>query len=221
MKKSLFTLIAAAMMAAAVSCDSITGALGGTKMDTVDATTKVAEAIKKNINLDEWKIYEIYWMEGEELENDLQIVCLGMINKANDCFTQSLILGGQAAGTVTELRKATGIGMDKQQFDAIKGIDPSTINAETIQKQYEDAKAQIPEEYQFKSISRYNIYEVRPSGNDFLDRGKNIGEIMASFDLNVIEPGKEYVESAGKKSLQYYEIDFNVQPDGTVVMEEE
>ena len=32
--------------------------------------------------------------------------------------------------------------------------------------------------------------------------------------------GKEIVESAGKKSVQYYEVTFNVLPDGSVQMEE-
>lgn len=38
--------------------------------------------------------------------------------------------------------------------------------------------------------------------------------------MNITENGKEIVESAGKKSVQYYEVTFNVLPDGSVQMEE-
>lgn len=58
------------------------------------------------------------------------------------------------------------------------------------------------------------------SGVELFDRGKNVGAIETSFDVNVTENGKEMVESAGKKSLQYYQIQFNVQPDGSVEMED-
>lgn len=220
MKKTRFSLLIAAIALAVTSCDSLKSAFTPTKMDTIEATTKVADAIKKNIDFKEWKIYKIYWMEGESLENDLFSVHLEMINKSNGCFTQSLILGGQTAGTVTDLRDASGSGVKDRKFDEIKGITPEMINAETIQKQYDAAKASIPEEYEFRSIGSYTIAEAVTSGSSFLDRDKKLGEISCEFEINVIEPGKEYVESAGKKSLQYYQVDFKAFADGTVEMDE-
>ena len=62
--------------------------------------------------------------------------------------------------------------------------------------------------------------ETVPSGNEFLDRNKTFGEVKAEFSMNITENGKEIVESAGKKSVQYYEVTFNVLPDGSVQMEE-
>ena len=78
----------------------------------------------------------------------------------------------------------------------------------------------IPENYTFKSIGDYLIQETVPSGNEFLDRNKTFGEVKAEFRMNITENGKEIVESAGKKSVQYYEVTFNVLPDGSVQMEE-
>lgn len=218
MKKIFFALLAASAL---ISCNSITNSLGGgLKMDTVEATTAIVEGLKKNVDFNQWKVYELYWMEGESLENNIQLLCVAMINKDNDCFTQTYHLGGSMAGHVGDLSKAHGIGIDELSFDAVKGITPEMINPEAIQKQYDAAKAMIPAEYDFKSIGRYRMAEEIPSGNDFLDRNKNIGEIKATFDVNTTERGKEYIESAGKKSLQYYEAEFNVLPDGSIELDE-
>lgn len=58
------------------------------------------------------------------------------------------------------------------------------------------------------------------TGVDLFDRRKQIGEIKAQFDVNVTENGKETIERAGKKSIQYYQITCNVLPDGSVEMDE-
>ena len=108
----------------------------------------------------------------------------------------------------------------KLDFEKVKGLTPASINVEAIRKQYEEAKAMIPENYTFKSIGDYLIQETVPSGNEFLDRNKTFGEVKAEFSMNITENGKEIVESAGKKSVQYYEVTFNVLPDGSVQMEE-
>lgn len=218
MKKILLALFSVALLTACGGTSSLLS--GGTKMDTTEATTKVIESLKKNIDFNEWKIYNLYWMEGEELENDLTILSVEMINKSNDCFSQTFLLGGTAAGNVGDLSKARGFGKDELTFDGVKGITLDMINPEAIQKQYEAAKAMIPEEYDFQSISRYDFNEVIPSGNSYLDSKKNIGQINSSFDVNTTERGKEYVESAGKKSMQYYETNFNVLPDGSIEIDE-
>lgn len=220
MKKLLQLIGAAAILVAAVSCDSISKAVSPTKMDTVEGTQMVVDGLKKNVDLNQWKIYEVFWMEGEELENDLQLLSVGMINKDNVCFSQTFHLAGPVAGSASDLHKAIGSGMDELTYDGIKGITPEMIDPQTIQQQYEAAKAMIPEMYDLKSVGTYRFTEVLPSGSAFLDRDKNIGQLKARFEVNVTERGKEYIESAGKKSMQYYEVDFNVLPDGSVEIDE-
>lgn len=198
------------------SCGSITGS--GPKMDTVEATALVAETLQKNIDFNEWKVYSLTWMEGEKLENELQVLSVDMVNTSGDCFTQSFVLSGVAKGNVSDLRKA--LSMPKVDFEKVTGISPASIDPAAIQKQYDQAKTSIPEGYTFKSIGRYEISETMPSGNEFLDRNKKLGEIKAEFDINVTENGKEVIESAGKKSIQYFELQFNVLPDGSVELDE-
>lgn len=220
MKKLLQFIVAVTIIGAAVSCDSISKAISPTKMDTVEGTQLVIDGLKKNVDLNKWKVYELYWMEGEELENNLQMLYVGMINEDNGCFTQTFHLAGPVAGTASNLHEAIGIGMDKLNYNEVKGITPEMIDPEAIRQQYEAAKAMLPEKYDFKSIGTYRFKEVLPTGNSFIDRGKQIGRIDASFELNMTERGKEYVESAGKRSMQYYEVDFNVLPDGSVEIDE-
>lgn len=43
-------------------------------MDSDEATQLIVETLEKNINFDEWKIYEIRWMEADELENNLTVL---------------------------------------------------------------------------------------------------------------------------------------------------
>ncbi len=220
MKKLLHILTV--MLAASVisSCNSVSDMLGGTKMDTEDATRKVAETLKKNIDFNEWKIYRLAWMEGEELENQLQVVVVEMINRNNDCFMQSFLLSGPGAGNISDLSEAGGMAAGHVLFDKTTGITLDMVDPAAIQKQYDAAKAMIPEGYTFQSIASYTFRETMPSGSDFLDRDKNLGEIVASFCVNVTEDGKEQVTSAGKTSIQYYEVTFNVLPDGSVEMAE-
>lgn len=215
MKKPILLLFAATVAALCTACGELGG---GPKMNSVEATALVAETVRKNIDIDQWKIYRILWQEGDELSNELQRVTVYLVNSAGDCFTQTFTLAGPAKGNVSDLSEATG--QKRVDFEKVNGIPVERIDPAAIQKQYEEALAMIPENYTFKSITNYDIAEVLSSGVALFDRGKNVGAIETSFDVNVTENGKEMIESAGKKSLQYYQITFNVLPDGTVEMDD-
>lgn len=218
MKKHLRTLAAA--LSAAIVTTSCNGILPGSgpKMDTEEGTIAVKESFAKHIDLEKWKPYVVTWMEGEELGNDLQLLRVEMVSPSSGCFYQTFSLSGPGAGNISDLRETTNTA--KPSFDEVKGITPEMIDPAAIQRQFEQAKAMIPEGYTFKSIGRYRIEEDLLSGNPFLDRNKQAGRITAEFTLNVTEDGKEYIESAGKKSIQYYQFDFNVLPDGSIELDE-
>lgn len=217
MKKFSSTLAAALFAVLLLAgCNGLPGS--GPKMDTQEATTAVKESFAKNIDLEKWKVCEMQWMEGEELENELSALRIEMVSPSNGCFYQTFTLFGPGAGNISDLRET--ITTAKPQFAQMKGITTEMIDPATIRQQFEQAKSMIPEGYTFKSIGRYSIQEDLLSGNPFLDRGKQAGRITAGFTVNVTEDGKEYIESAGKKSIQYYQLDFNVLPDGSIEMEE-
>lgn len=218
MKKLILAITASLCIATLISsCNNL--GISAPKMDSDEATQLIVETLEKNINFDEWKIYEIRWVEADELENNLTVLFVEMVNKAGDCFSQTFTLSGPGKGNISDQDEAGGLS-GKLDFEKVKGLTPASINVEAIRKQYEEAKAMIPENYTFKSIGDYLIQETVPSGNEFLDRNKTFGEVKAEFSMNITENGKEIVESAGKKSVQYYEVTFNVLPDGSVQMEE-
>lgn len=217
MKKPILLLCAACIAAFCTNCNSL-GAGSGPKMDTAEATALVVQTVQEKIDPGQWKIYRILWQEGEQLGNELQQVTVYLVNESGECFTQTFILAGTAKGTVSDLRQA--IGQNRVDFGKVNGIVPGEIDPAAIRQQYEAAKAMIPDTYTFRSISSYDIAETLSSGVELFDRGKQIGEIKAQFDVNVTENGKETIESAGKKSIQYYQITCNVLPDGSVEMDE-
>lgn len=214
--KKTFLLLAASAAALCSGCDTL-GVGGGPKMDSSEATELVLKTIAEKTDASEWKVYRVRWQEGEELGNELELLTVYMANTSGDCYTQTFNLSGTGKGTVSDLREVPTQG--RVDFTQIGGI-VDKIDAEAIRRQYEAAKAMIPEGYTFKSVSGYDIGETIPSGNEFMDRNKRIGAVEASFDLSVTEDGKEVVESAGKRSVQYYQVTFDVQPDGSVVMDE-
>lgn len=218
MKKLILAITASLCIAALTSSCSSMG-ISAPKMDSDEATQLIVETLEKNINFDEWKVYKIHWMELDELENNLAVLSVEMVNKAGDCFSQSFNLAGPGKGNISDLREVIG-QHGKIDFEQVKGLTPASVNVDAIRKQYEEAKAMIPENYTFNSIGSYKISETIPSGNQFLDRNKKFGEVKTQFDVNVTENGKEIIESAGKKSIQYYEVTFNVLPDGSVEMDE-
>lgn len=219
MKKAflLFTTIFVATTTLS-SCDSIAKSLSDPKMDTVEATEIVAEAVKKNIDLNDWKIYDIAWREEDKCNNDLESVSVSMIDKSNNAIHQSFTVAGKNKGFVTSPSPAIGYDAKSYTFDATKGIDPAVINPEAIQKQIEAAKALLPEGYTFKSLAQYQFREKMPQS---IGSNNGVGNIAASFKMTITEDGNESVTSAGQTTYQYYEVWFHVQPDGSVKMDED
>lgn len=172
MKKLILAITASLCIATLISsCNNL--GISAPKMDSDEATQLIVETLEKNINFDEWKIYEIRWMEADELENNLTVLFVEMVNKAGDCFSQTFTLSGPGKGNISDQDEAGGLS-GKLDFEKVKGLTPASINVEAIRKQYEEAKAMIPENYTFKSIGDYLIQETVPSGNEFLDRNKNV-----------------------------------------------
>jgi hypothetical protein len=139
MKKLILAITASLCIATLISsCNNL--GINAPKMDSDEATQLIVETLEKNINFDEWKIYEIRWMEADELENNLTVLFVEMVNKAGDCFSQTFTLSGPGKGNISDLNEAGGL-RGKLDFEKVKGLTPASINVEAIRKQYEEAKA--------------------------------------------------------------------------------
>ena len=100
MKKLILAITASLCIATLISsCNNL--GISAPKMDSDEATQLIVETLEKNINFDEWKIYEIRWMEADELENNLTVLFVEMVNKAGDCFSQTFTLSGPGKGNIS------------------------------------------------------------------------------------------------------------------------
>lgn len=196
--KTFFATVCAAVLL--VSCNG-TSSLLGTQMDTEEGVQKVVDILSKNIDTKEWKIVEVRWSD-DELSNNVEFVVVDMVNKDGRPYTQAFVGAiGFAPGDLSEARTT----FYKADPKDILAIDLSKIDAKRIVANIEAAKKMIPQEYQFKSLADYRL------SNTEKDPDKE-----ETFTINVTEKGKETVRSAGKESLVYYEIEFQVNKDGKV-----
>lgn len=215
MKKSFLKVFTAIVFAVvATSCGS---GLGKLAMDSPEAVNKVKEIVTTNVSPEEWKIVELSWSEGigsGKLENNLNngSVFVKMVKKNGRVFTQSFI--GELNWKPSEIAPDSWYdkGLD---FEKVVAVDATKLDATAIMKQLEEAKKLIPAEYAFKSLAEYRIEsDITKSGDKYNPN------LMTTFTVNVVEKGNETVSNAGSTSIVYYEIKFDVAPDGTVTMKE-
>lgn len=215
MKKSFLKVFTAIVFAVvATSCGS---GLGKLAMDSPEAVNKVKEIVTTNVSPEEWKIVELSWSEGigsGKLENNLNngSVFVKMVKKNGRVFTQSFI--GELNWKPSEIAPDSWYdkGLD---FEKVVAVDATKLDATAIMKQLEEAKKLIPAEYAFKSLAEYRIEsDITKSGDKYNPN------LMTTFTVNVVEKGNETVSNAGSTSIVYYEIKFDVAPDGSVTMKE-
>lgn len=219
MKIKFFNSVAVAIAALVLtSCGSGFGKLA---MDSEEAVNKVKDVVSGNIDTNEWKIVEIDWNEGTgdaaTLENNMNNggIYVKMVKDNNQVFVQNFL--GQLGWKPTDID--TDHWYEALDYEKITPIDVANLDVAGIMKHIADAKAMIPEEYEFRSISRYEIKAGIPQNRE--GEGEYTSATTTDFTINVVEKGNETVSSAGTTSIIYYEIKFNVDADGNLTMETE
>ncbi len=219
MKTRILNLIAAAAVACTMASCGV-GGFGTLAMDSEDAVNKVKDVVTNNVDPNEWKIIQLDWDEGSsndaKLGNNLYqgSIYMRLVKSNGQVFTQGFSgqLGFQATQISPDYWYEKGLDYEK-----ITPIDVSKLDPAAIVKQIEDAKKMIPAEYEFKSLAEYRMKAGVPQNKD--GEGEYKTESTIEFTINVVEKGNETVSNAGTTSIIYYEIDFNVAPDGTITME--
>lgn len=216
--KILFGATIALVASVLTSCGG-TGGFGKLEMDSADAVTKVKELVSDNFDSNEWKLVEMNWNEGSgdraTLENNLNLgyVSVKVVNAKGQVFVQSFI--GQTGFTPSNI--SPDHWYSYLDYEKIKPIDMTKFDPAAIVKILDEAKAMIPEEYEFKSLADYEIKAGVPDNRE--GEGEYTAEQTASFTINVVEKGNETVSNAGTTSIIYYEIDYKVAADGTITMD--
>ena len=190
-----------------VSCEKL--GLTAPKMDTAEAVQRVVTSFTENVDTTKYRPIQIRWYEIDKLSNDLAYMNIESVSKEDNLvYTQSSKIAGdnQAAGEI-ELSKYKN--RTSYDFEKLTWISLSDIDVDLIIKQIENAKAQIPEEYAFRSVSEYTI-EANP-------RTK---ELKSKFELRLVKKG-ESTEVRGRQIItNFYEVEFIGLPDGTAEMKD-
>lgn len=220
MKRTSIGLMAIMLTASAMTSCGGAGTFGKLAMDSPEAVEKVKEITSKNVNPDEWKLIQLEWSEGlsdsEKLENNLNLgsIFVKLVKPNGNVFSQGFIgqLGWKPSDISPDHWYKQGLDYEK-----ITPIDINKIDPTAITKQLEEAKSMIPDEYEFKSLSVYRIEAGIPTSSS--GKGEYTPDYRTEFTFNVVEKGNETVSNAGTTSIIYYEIDFEVSPDGKLTMD--
>lgn len=202
--KKIFTI---SLLAAAITfagCESI--GLKTIKMDSEQSIERIAETIEKHVNTAEYKVISLNWYEREELSNSMEYMLAEMVGTDGSLYSQSFKVGGdyQGPGEVKESRSNR-----KYDFATMKYITPEDLKPAEVVGWIDEAKAGIPEEYQFESLSNYTM-RIDPQS----------GEKTSDFTVRITEKGNKRSVEGRNIVTTYYELEFDVLADGTVVMED-
>ncbi len=197
-----FTLLAAAI--AFTGCETL--GLKTIGMDSEDSVKRVAETIKKHVKPAEYKPVSIYWYEREELSNSMEYLQVEMVGTDGKLYTQNFKVGGdaQGPGEIEESRSSRAY-----DFASMKYISPEDLVPATIVDWINQAKSGLPEEYGYESLKGYT-FKIDPE----------TGERTSNFVARITETGNKRSVEGRNIVTTYYEIEFDVTADGTVVMEE-
>ena len=190
-----------------VSCEKL--GLTAPKMDTAEAVQRVVDSFTENVDASKYRPIQIKWYELDKLSNELMFLNIESVSSEdNQVYTQSSKIAGDNQ-TVGEIELSKYKNRTTYDFEKLTWISASDINIDLIIKQIEDAKAQIPEEYAFKSVSEYTI-----------EANQRTKELKSEFELRLTKKG-ESSEVRGRQIItNYYEVKFVGLPDGTAEMKD-
>lgn len=202
--KKLFTLCLLATVLALTACESV--GLSKLGMDDAKSVERVAETIKKHVDQAEYKVISAYWYEREELSNSMEYLLVEMVGADGKLYSQTFKVGGdhQGPNEISESRSNR-----TYDFETMNHLAAEDFDATAITGYINAAKTEIPEEYSFESVHDYRLKIDAASG-----------EKTSDFNIYVTEKGNKTSLEGRNIVTTYYEFEFEVLADGTVVMEE-
>lgn len=202
MKKYLLFTMAAIASACMVGCEE-PGLLAKIGMDTDGAVEKVAEVYKSNVDTASYKPVRIIWMEDEEIINDLGYIVVEVVGKDGKLYSQDFDWhNGFKPKSVVKIGDR-----HEYEFETIHWLQPNDVDFKLVKKHHEAAKAQIPEEgnYKFMAIVDYEI-SVNPQ----------TGKKKYLFTMSVVEKVKKISIKKGRIDPEWYDMRYEGFEDGTV-----
>lgn len=177
---------------------------GSVKMNSSKAVEKVLEQVGK-VDADKYQILEIAWREGEKLSNNPRFVDVTLLDKEGKRYSQQFDIFDDKELSFSEMNNiATRFpGYTAPQYKPLTVSDD--IRADEIVAQMDSAIKQLPEELIFQSVYRYQV-----------ERDSETGDLERSLILRVTKKGESKEVTGRRITTTYYEIPFEVAPDGRV-----
>lgn len=207
MKKLTSIIAVSALFLAFTSCEK------KNQMTDVKTLNNVKQFLKEKSGDFEGKIIKIRISEGKRLSNQLGMVHVDEVLKDNKIFHYSYDMDtGKLWGKPQkEIKKAS--------WKYAKGIIIDQIDTDKIAKYIEEAKKEVPKGYVFNSIENIVLEEdIDRSINGRFK--KKSGDVLISFTILITKEGEGTYRSGNKRITNYYELEFFVDKEGNLVMEE-
>ena len=205
MRKLTSIIAVSALFLAFTSCEK------KNQMTDVKTLENVEQFLKEKSDDFEGKIIKIRISEGEKLSNKLGTLDVDEVREDNTIYNYSYYMD---TGELWSKPRKDIKGASWKDAKGITGID-----AEKIASYIEEAKKEVPEGYVFNSIGDIVVEED-------IDRSitgrfkKKSGDVLTSFNLLMTKEGEGTYRSGNKRITNYYELEFYVDKEGNLVMEE-
>ena len=218
MKRVINSMVMFCMVVLLAACKGDIGSLVKEKeypMDKAESYAKLIDMLKEKVDQKRFKIVAMSFCEKGELTNSMLFVNLTMVNPDNMTFKQTFYTDG----TVGDMDEKS-MSFNDIDYKKLKGIELSEIDPAQLEKYITEAKKLVPQGCTFKSVRSFDMNEVLPEKLSLGVNEAEVGSIKKSISIGFTEDGKETEESAGKVVNVYYTADVNVNPDGTVSLDD-
>jgi len=149
-----------------------------------------------------WKVYRFSVNAdgmSDQCSNTLGYVGVGYMNADGNVYSQILY-------PVKGEPEIDSFAPEGVSFDELPATD---FTAEKAMKNINDCKAMIPEGFSFLNLQSYDV-KYMPELKGF----------VTAIEIHVQEVGKESINVNGSESGVYYQLNFNITPDGKIEMKE-
>ena len=169
-------------------------------MGSKEAVQLVVDSLK-TLDTEKYRIESVQWNEKDKLTDKLEYISVSLVDKDGERYGKDFYLNGtsyepesKGRSTVTRL---------------FRPIQIADFKSDDIVKQIESAVSQLPDELEFKSVAKYRISSDLYSDN-----------IEHRFTIRVTKKGEKQTRTRRSVITNFYELEFDVQPDGTVIFKE-
>lgn len=177
------------------------------KMNSAEVVQVVSDSLK-TFDADKYRIESLSWDEDGEMTNKLGYIYVNLVDKDDNRFRKIFYMNGTSYKEMEAIKNPMS-GSSSLTPKPIPTIGMEEIKADEIVGHIASAVSQIPDEYEFQSVATYRM-----------DKDNNTGDMERKFTLLVTKKGEAKEQKGRFVTTNYYELKFEVLPDGSVILKE-